>query len=56
MKDEMINEKDCEQDRCQEYPEVYCQLGSNYPFCDMACPMNQYAKDKYLYPNERKAK
>ena len=25
---------------CHEYADVECELGTQYPYCDMFCPMN----------------
>ena len=30
---------------CKEYPDVNCELGANYPYCDMTCPMNKCAEN-----------
>lgn len=37
--------------RCPEFDDVECTLGQYYPHCDMSCPMNLVAKNKYLYNN-----
>ncbi len=42
---------DTEKKVCKEYPTVKCELGLNYPYCDMTCPMNRYV-EKSQYMND----
>ena len=33
--------------KCPEHDGINCMLAANYPYCDMTCPVNTYAKQAY---------
>lgn len=37
--------------QCHEYKNINCILGEKYPYCDMTCPMNTFAKKMYDHRN-----
>ncbi len=39
--------------KCPINKAIDCELGNTYPYCDMLCPINEYAVEQFCKDNGR---